>query len=126
MGMLGISSMSELAGWAAGADDEGHRAVASLVGEGDMLGALALAVAIGSASDPSQVTGDGGYAVMPAAQRIDVVDALAAAGVPEPNEFKLPGGMALVCSRAGDAIRVAWDATRMHIFDKDTERCIVH
>ena len=29
-------------------------------------------------------------------------------------------------SRAGDAIRVAWDATRMHIFDKDTERCIVH
>ena len=29
-------------------------------------------------------------------------------------------------SRAGDAIRVAMDATRMHIFDKDTERCIVH
>ncbi|MBQ1254330.1 MAG: ABC transporter ATP-binding protein, partial [Clostridia bacterium] len=29
-------------------------------------------------------------------------------------------------SRAGDSIRVAWDATRMHIFDKDTERCIVH
>ena len=28
--------------------------------------------------------------------------------------------------RAGDAIRVAMDATRMHIFDKDTERCIVH
>ena len=29
-------------------------------------------------------------------------------------------------SRAGDAIRVAMDTSRMHIFDKDTERCIVH
>ncbi|MBQ7377001.1 MAG: sn-glycerol-3-phosphate ABC transporter ATP-binding protein UgpC [Clostridia bacterium] len=29
-------------------------------------------------------------------------------------------------SRAGDKIRVAFDTTRMHIFDKDTERCIVH
>ena len=29
-------------------------------------------------------------------------------------------------SRAGDTIKVALDVTRMHIFDKDTERCIVH
>ena len=29
-------------------------------------------------------------------------------------------------SRAGDAIKVAFDTTRIHIFDKDTERCIVH
>ena len=29
-------------------------------------------------------------------------------------------------SRAGDSIRVAVDTSRMHIFDKDTERCIVH
>ena len=29
-------------------------------------------------------------------------------------------------SRAGDTIQVAFDTTRMHIFDKDTERCIVH
>ncbi len=29
-------------------------------------------------------------------------------------------------SRAGDKINVAFDATRIHIFDKDTERCIVH
>ena len=29
-------------------------------------------------------------------------------------------------SRAGDTIRIAMDTARMHIFDKDTERCIVH
>ncbi len=29
-------------------------------------------------------------------------------------------------SRAGDNIKIAFEATRMHIFDKDTERCIVH
>ena len=29
-------------------------------------------------------------------------------------------------SRAGDTIKVALDVSRMHIFDKDTERCIVH
>jgi multiple sugar transport system ATP-binding protein len=29
-------------------------------------------------------------------------------------------------SRAGDTIEVALDASRIHIFDKDTERCIVH
>ena len=29
-------------------------------------------------------------------------------------------------SRAGDTIKVAIDVSRMHIFDKDTERCIVH
>ena len=29
-------------------------------------------------------------------------------------------------SRAGDQIKVAIDAERIHIFDKDTERCIVH
>ena len=29
-------------------------------------------------------------------------------------------------SRAGDQIKVAIDAERVHIFDKDTERCIVH
>ncbi len=29
-------------------------------------------------------------------------------------------------SRAGDKIRVALDVSRIHIFDKDTERCIVH
>ena len=29
-------------------------------------------------------------------------------------------------SRAGDKIKVAIDAERIHIFDKDTERCIVH
>ena len=29
-------------------------------------------------------------------------------------------------SRAGDTIQVAFDTSRMHIFDKDTERCIVH
>jgi multiple sugar transport system ATP-binding protein len=29
-------------------------------------------------------------------------------------------------SRAGDAIQVALDASRIHIFDKDTEKCIVH
>jgi len=29
-------------------------------------------------------------------------------------------------SRAGDTIKVALDVSRIHIFDKDTERCIVH
>ena len=29
-------------------------------------------------------------------------------------------------SRAGDQIQIALEASRMHIFDKDTERCIVH
>ena len=29
-------------------------------------------------------------------------------------------------SRAGDTIQVALDTSRMHIFDQDTERCIVH
>ena len=29
-------------------------------------------------------------------------------------------------SRAGDTIKIAFDTTRIHIFDKDTERCIVH
>ena len=29
-------------------------------------------------------------------------------------------------SRAGDQIKVALDVSRIHIFDKDTERCIVH
>ncbi|MBQ8340245.1 MAG: ABC transporter ATP-binding protein [Clostridia bacterium] len=29
-------------------------------------------------------------------------------------------------SRAGDQIKVALDMSRIHIFDKDTERCIVH
>ena len=29
-------------------------------------------------------------------------------------------------SRAGDTIKVAIDTSRIHIFDKDTERCIVH
>ncbi|MBR3863145.1 MAG: hypothetical protein IKM42_05775, partial [Clostridia bacterium] len=29
-------------------------------------------------------------------------------------------------SRSGDKIRVALDVSRVHIFDKDTERCIVH
>ena len=29
-------------------------------------------------------------------------------------------------SRAGDKIKVAFDMTRLHVFDKDTERCIIH
>ena len=29
-------------------------------------------------------------------------------------------------SRAGDKIKIAFDMTRLHVFDKDTERCIVH
>ena len=29
-------------------------------------------------------------------------------------------------SRAGDKIKVALDISRIHLFDKDTERCIVH
>ena len=29
-------------------------------------------------------------------------------------------------SRAGDTIKIALDTARMHIFDKDTEKCIVH
>ena len=29
-------------------------------------------------------------------------------------------------SRAGDQIKVALDVSRIHIFDKDTEKCIVH
>ena len=29
-------------------------------------------------------------------------------------------------SRAGDVIKVAFDTSRIHIFDKDTERCICH
>ena len=29
-------------------------------------------------------------------------------------------------ARAGDSIKVAFDVARLHIFDKDTERCIVH
>ncbi|MBQ7500184.1 MAG: sn-glycerol-3-phosphate ABC transporter ATP-binding protein UgpC [Clostridia bacterium] len=29
-------------------------------------------------------------------------------------------------ARAGDKIKLAVDATRIHIFDKDTERCIIH
>ena len=29
-------------------------------------------------------------------------------------------------SRAGDTIKVAFDTSRCHIFDKDTERCICH
>ena len=29
-------------------------------------------------------------------------------------------------SRAGDTIKVAFDTSRIHIFDKDTERCVIH
>ena len=29
-------------------------------------------------------------------------------------------------TRAGDNIKVAFDMSRLHIFDKDTERCIIH
>jgi multiple sugar transport system ATP-binding protein len=29
-------------------------------------------------------------------------------------------------SRSGDTIKVAFDMSRLHIFDKDTERCILH
>ena len=29
-------------------------------------------------------------------------------------------------ARTGDTIKVALDMSRMHIFDKDTERCILH
>jgi hypothetical protein len=29
-------------------------------------------------------------------------------------------------ARAGDIINVALDMERVHIFDKDTERCIIH
>ena len=29
-------------------------------------------------------------------------------------------------SRAGDKIQVAFDTSRIHLFDKDTERCILH
>ena len=29
-------------------------------------------------------------------------------------------------SRAGDTIQIAFDTSRLHIFDKDTERCIIH
>ena len=29
-------------------------------------------------------------------------------------------------SRAGDTIKVAFDMSRLHIFDKDTERCVLH
>ena len=29
-------------------------------------------------------------------------------------------------ARAGDEIKVAFDTSRIHIFDKDTERCICH
>ena len=29
-------------------------------------------------------------------------------------------------SRAGDKIKVSFDMTRLHIFDKDTERCVLH
>ncbi len=29
-------------------------------------------------------------------------------------------------TRAGDTVKIALDASRIHIFDKDTERCIVH
>ena len=29
-------------------------------------------------------------------------------------------------SRAGDTIKVAFDMSRLHIFDNDTERCIIH
>ncbi len=29
-------------------------------------------------------------------------------------------------ARAGDSIKVAFDVARMHIFDKDTEECIIH
>lgn len=29
-------------------------------------------------------------------------------------------------SKAGDTIKIAFDTARMHIFDKDTEKCIVH
>ena len=29
-------------------------------------------------------------------------------------------------SRAGDKIKVAFDMSRLHVFDKDTERCVLH
>ena len=29
-------------------------------------------------------------------------------------------------TRAGDSVKVGFDMTRLHIFDKDTERCIIH
>ena len=29
-------------------------------------------------------------------------------------------------TRAGDIVNVAFDMTRVHIFDKETERCIIH
>ena len=29
-------------------------------------------------------------------------------------------------TRAGDSIKIGFDMTRIHIFDKDTERCVIH
>ncbi len=29
-------------------------------------------------------------------------------------------------SRAGDRIKIAFDMSRLHVFDKDTERCVIH
>ncbi|MBQ9783148.1 MAG: sn-glycerol-3-phosphate ABC transporter ATP-binding protein UgpC [Clostridia bacterium] len=29
-------------------------------------------------------------------------------------------------SRAGDKIKIAFDMSRLHVFDKDTERCVIH
>ena len=29
-------------------------------------------------------------------------------------------------ARSGDTIQVAFDMSRVHIFDKDTEKCIIH
>jgi multiple sugar transport system ATP-binding protein len=29
-------------------------------------------------------------------------------------------------ARAGDTVKIAFDAAKFHIFDKDTERCLVH
>ena len=29
-------------------------------------------------------------------------------------------------SRAGDKVKIAFDMSRLHVFDKDTERCVIH
>jgi multiple sugar transport system ATP-binding protein len=51
--------------------------------------------------------------------------------VPQGDEYADPINLtarvsARSTSRAGDKIKVAFDMSRMHFFDKDTEKCICH
>lgn len=106
MEMLGIGELSELTGLAGSLGEYGDD-VDRLVGQGDVLGALGLALAIDGAGDEESVTSEGGWTVCRSDETSAVLERLQDAGIDHPNAFALPGNLRLVCSRSGDSIDIS-------------------